>query len=60
MLGFIAENVATVFPWAAEWDDAGQPNSVADRPILAALLQVVKDQQATITDLRTRIEALEA
>lgn len=60
MLGFIAENVATVFPWAAEWDEAGQPNSVADRPILAALLQVVKDQQATITDLRTRIEALEA
>ena len=60
MLGFIAENVATVFPWAAEWDDAGQPNSVADRPILAALLQVVKDQQATITDLRSRIEALEA
>lgn len=60
MLGFIAENVATVFPWAAEWDTNGQPNSVADRPILAALLQVVKDQQATITDLRNRIEALEA
>jgi len=60
MLGFIAENVAAVFPWAAEWDTDGQPNSVADRPILAALLQVVKDQQHTITDLRTRIEALEA
>lgn len=60
LLGFIAENVAEVFPWAAEWDDVGEPSSVADRPILAALLAVVKQQQATITDLRTRIEALEA
>lgn len=60
LLGFIAENVATVFPWAAEWDETGEPSSVADRPILAALLQVVKDQQHTITDLRARIEALEA
>lgn len=60
ILGFIAENVAEVFPWAAEWDDEGLPSSVADRPILAALLQVVKEQQATITALTARIEALEA
>ena len=60
LLGFIAENVAEVFPWAAEWDETGEPSSVADRPVLAALLAVVKDQQATITDLRARIEALEA
>lgn len=60
LLGFIAENVAQVFPWAAEWDETGEPSSVADRPVLAALLAVVKDQQTTITDLRARIEALEA
>jgi hypothetical protein len=60
MLGFIAENVAAVFPFAAEWDEQGIPSSVADRPILAALLAVVKDQAATIEDLRTRIEALES
>jgi hypothetical protein len=60
ILGFIAENVAEVFPWAAEWDAEGLPSSVADRPILAALLAVVRDQHNTITDLRTRIEALEA
>lgn len=60
VLGFIAENVATVFPWAAEWDEDGLPSSVADRPILAALLAVVKDQAGTIEDLRSRIEALEA
>jgi len=60
MFGFIAENVATVFPFAAEWDEDGIPSSVADRPILAALLAVVKDQQQRITDLTARIEALEA
>jgi hypothetical protein len=60
ILGFIAENVAETFPWAAEWDEGGIPSSVSDRPILAALLAVVKDQAATINDLRARIEALEA
>ena len=60
LLGFIAENVAKVFPWGAEWDDTGEASSVADRPILAALLAVVREQQTTITDLRARIEALEA
>lgn len=59
-LGFIAEDVAAKLPWAANWDDEGLPSAVEDRPILAALLWVVKQQQATITDLRTRIEALEA
>jgi hypothetical protein len=59
-LGFIAEDVAIKFPWAANWDDDGLPSAIEDRPILAALLAVVKDQAATITDLRARIEALEA
>ena len=60
MFGFIAENVATVFPFAAEWDEDGIPSSVSDRPILAALLAVVKDQQQRITDLTARLDALEA
>ena len=59
-LGFIAEDAAEKLPWAVDWDDDGIPSAVKDRPILAALLEVVKDQQATITDLRARIEALEA
>ena len=58
-LGFIAEDVAEKFPWAAEWDESGLPSSDQDRPILAALLAVVKDQAATISDLTARIEALE-
>ena len=52
MLGFIAEDVAAKFPWAAEWDADGIPSSVQDRPIIAALLCIVRD-------LTARIEALE-
>lgn len=60
LLGFIAENVAEVFPWAAEWDETGAPSSVADRPIVAALLAVIKDQQSAIMELDARVAALEA
>lgn len=59
-LGFIAEDVAACFPWAANWDEDGQPSAVEDRPILAALLHVVKEQHAQIAALTARIEALEA
>jgi hypothetical protein len=58
--GFIAENVAAVFPWAAEWDPQGVPNAVADRPIVAALLAVVKEQQDRLSTLEARLTALEA
>lgn len=59
-LGFIAEDVAAKLPWAANWDDNGLPSAVEDRPILAALVYVVREQQQQITDLTARIEALEA
>jgi hypothetical protein len=52
-LGFIAEDVAAKFPWAANWDEDGLPSAVEDRPIIAALVAVIQD-------LRARIEALEA
>lgn len=59
-LGFIAEDVAAKFPIAVSIGPDGLPIAVRDTPILAALLAVVKEQQATIIDLRARIEALEA
>ena len=58
--GFIAEDVAEKFPFAAEWEDDGTARSVQDRPIIAALLYVAQQQQAAIDDLTARIEALEA
>lgn len=59
ILGFVAEDVAEKLPWATYWDSDGVPSGVEDRPILAALLCVVRDQQSVIEDLRNRIEALE-
>jgi hypothetical protein len=59
-LGFIAEDVAAKFPLAVGRAADGTPIAVRDTPILAALVAVVRQQQSTITDLRTRIEALEA
>ena len=60
VLGFIADDVADKLPIAVTRYDDGRPAGVLDTSLLAALLAVVKDQAATITDLRTRIEALEA
>ena len=60
MFGFIAEDVAQKLPWAANLDDDGLPSAVEDRPILAALLCVVREQQSMIEDLRGRVEALES
>lgn len=60
MLGFIAEDVAEKLPWAANWDKEGLPCAVDDRPILAALLYVVREQQSVIEDLRARVEVLES
>jgi hypothetical protein len=60
VLGFIAEDVAAKFPIAASRNDDGSPAGVLEGSVLAALLAVVQQQHDEITDLRTRIEALEA
>jgi hypothetical protein len=60
VLGFIAEDVAAKFPIAASRNDDGSPAGVLEGSVLAALLAVVQQQHDEITDLRARIEALEA
>jgi hypothetical protein len=60
VLGFIAEDVADKLPIAVSRDADGQPLGVLNTSLVAALLAVAQEQQSTITDLRTRIEALEA
>jgi len=60
VLGFIAEDVADKLPVAVSRDADGQPLGVLNTSLVAALLAVAQEQQSTITDLRTRIEALEA
>jgi len=58
-LGFIAQDVAAKFPIAASINAEGEAIAVRDTPLIAALLTVVKQQQAQIEDLTARIEALE-
>jgi hypothetical protein len=60
VLGFIADDVADKLPIAVTRYDDGRPAGVLDTSLIAAVLAVVKDQAATIADLRARIEALEA
>jgi hypothetical protein len=60
VVGFIAEDVAAKFPIAASRNDDGSPAGVLEGSVLAALLAVVQQQHDEITDLRARIEALEA
>jgi hypothetical protein len=60
LLGFIADDVADKLPIAVLRDAEGAPAGVIDQAMVAALLSVVQQQQQTIADLTTRIEALEA
>jgi hypothetical protein len=60
VLGFIADDVADKLPIAATRDADGNPAGVLDVSLIAALTAVVQQQQATITDLISRVEALEA
>jgi len=60
VLGFIADDVADKLPIAVTRYEDGRPAGVLNTSVLAALVAVVQDQAATINDLRSRIEALEA
>ena len=59
--GFIAHEVQEVIPSGAEGvkDDENQIQSLRVDAILAVAVKAIQEQQAIITDLKTRIEALE-
>ena len=59
VLGFIADDVADKLPIAVTRDEAGSPAGVLDTSLIAALLAVVQQQQADISALTARVEALE-
>ena len=59
VLGFIADDVADKLPIAVTRDEAGVPAGVLDTSLIAALLAVVQQQQADISALTARVEALE-
>lgn len=57
--GFIAEDLAKKAPLWATYNDDGALNGVAYDRVTAGLLVLVQEQQATIEDLRSRLERLE-
>ena len=59
--GFIAHEVQEVIPSGAEGvkDDENQIQSLRVDAILAVAVKAIQEQQAIITDLKSRIEALE-
>jgi hypothetical protein len=60
--GFIAHEVQEVIPSGAEGvkDDENQIQSLRVDAILAVAVKAIQEQQAIITDLKSRIETLEA
>jgi len=62
-LGFIAQDVENVIPQAYIEEEGGMGGTfigLQDRPFIAVLTKAIQEQQAIITDLKSRIETLEA
>jgi hypothetical protein len=57
--GFSAQNIRDVIPEAIDEDEAGYL-SLSDRPIIAALVNAIKEQQLIIDELKNRLTALES
>ena len=60
-LGFIAQDVQPILPQAYVEQKSGDSTFIGlqDRPFIAALVKAIQEQQALITSLTARIEALE-
>jgi hypothetical protein len=57
--GFIAEEVAEIYPIAAERDEDGTPSDWNSRLLLPPMLKLIQDQAQKIEELEARISALE-
>jgi hypothetical protein len=58
--GFIAQEVETVIPEAVHYDQKDDRYSLEERPIIAALVNAVKELNAMNKDLLERIKTLES
>lgn len=59
-IGFIAEEVAAIFPDLVTLNDEGQPTSLDYARLLPITVEAIKAQQQTIISQQQRIERLEA
>jgi len=56
-LGFIAEEMAQIHPLLATYDEQGRPESVRYLGLTAVLAKAVQEQQITIHDQQTELQA---
>jgi hypothetical protein len=59
-VGFIAEELQPIVPELVGLDKDGQADSVSYDRMVSVLTKAIQEQQAIITDLKARIETLEA
>lgn len=58
-IGFIADEVAKIFPNAALRNKDGEPSNWTDRTLIPAMLKLIQEQKKTIDDLTSRVEKIE-
>lgn len=58
-IGFIADEVADVFPNAALRNKDGEPSNWTERTLIPAMLKLIQEQKKTIDDLTSRVEKIE-
>lgn len=58
--GFIAEDVAEIYPSAVIHDDDGRVESWDERRIIPGMLALIQEQKQTIESLQARVEKLES
>lgn len=58
-IGIIAEEVAKVYPAAAEYNEDGQVEMWNIKVIVPAMLKILQDQQKEIIELKQKVEDLE-
>jgi hypothetical protein len=57
--GFIAEELAEIYPIAAEKDAEGKPSDWNSRLLLPPMLKLIQDQAKKIEELEARLNKLE-
>lgn len=58
-IGFIADEVADVFPNAALRNKDGEPSNWTERTLIPAMLKLIQEQKKAIDDLTSRVEKIE-
>lgn len=58
-IGFIADEVAEIFPNAALRNKDGEPSNWTDRTLIPAMLKLIQEQKKAIDDLTSRVEKIE-